>query len=478
MPGFVSHGTMRRPAGNGEGSPLENLLDNPSPFGRLFPAGPATDEDHRAALKELEQMTRDTAGGDLDNPQLKAGATFLGQFIDHDITRMEAEEGFSIGDLTQPAAIDKLRNLRTPHFELDSVYGFGPEHAATQGQIFRTGGDHGYFRLGSETGGQSFDVPRKEDGEALIGDARNDENKVIVQLHNLFQRFHNLEMEARDSYPHARNSVVLTYQTILLNEYLPTTCRPDVVAQVRNNQAARFAGLGQANGQPIMPLEFSVAAFRFGHSQVRGGYRLNDNFERRLFTGDSAGDPSPNDRDLNGGTFLSEIVRIDWSKFFGPNAAASRKIDPFLAGPLRKLKRPGIKDDTTDSDRNPRSLAKRNLFRAAQTDCASGQQAAEALGVSPLAESELGLEGLSNAARRKLKDATPLWYYVLREAQVREDGLRLGEVGSHIIAETFIGGMLAGNLSALNPPQDPAPRPYVRCNTMEELTQIVGDQAP
>ena len=116
-----------------------------------------------------------------------SGYTYLGQFIDHDIT---FDPTSNIQRRNDPLA---LLNFRTPRFDLDSVYGGG---RADQPFLYDWSGgkDAGVRLLLDRDGDGTFateDLPRNRQGRALIGDARNDENAIVAQLHLLFIRFHN-----------------------------------------------------------------------------------------------------------------------------------------------------------------------------------------------------------------------------------------------------------------------------------------------
>ena len=78
----------------------------------------------------------------------------------------------------------------------------------------------------------------------------------------------------------------------------------------------------------------------------------------------------------------------------------------------------------------------RNLLRCLTWLLPSGQAIAQAMGVAQLSNSDLS----------ELKDfapsfvsSTPLFYYILKEAELTQDGLRLGPVGGRIVGEVFLG---------------------------------------
>ena len=61
-------------------------------------------------------------------------------------------------------------------------------------------------------------------------------------------------------------------------------------------------------------------------------------------------------------------------------------------------------------------------------------------------------------SQSKLFERTPLWFYILAEAE-KGGGNRLGEVGSFLVASTFVGVLLADPDSALSRGFDPSQSP-------------------
>lgn len=139
------------------------------------------------------------------------------------------------------------------------------------------------------------DLLRTADKTALIGDKRNDENKIVSQIHALFLKFHNKVFDDlgrfssqrepsrfgndHNRFLEAQRIVRWCYQWIVLNDYLPKICRKDIVKQIMPSEeewTPHFKFYDAKSGQAFMPVEFSVAAFRFGHSMVRPSYSLND----------------------------------------------------------------------------------------------------------------------------------------------------------------------------------------------------------
>jgi hypothetical protein len=210
-----------------------------------------------------------------------------------------------------------------------------------------------------------------------------------------------------------------------------------------------------------IPREFQVAAYRFGHSQIRPGYKINVGFGAPIF--DARIDPREGDpNDLRGGRRADRRF-VEWDTFFDfgtnevdpdtgdprPKVKKNKRIDPFISSPMFDLPvGPGLVAPNDDL----RSLAGRNLERHLQHGIASGQEIAVALGYAPLPAANL-----SELQPLGFHLSTPLWYYILKEALVQNQGRRLGRVGSRIIAEVFFGLLLADAESYLNVPGGWAP---------------------
>jgi hypothetical protein len=397
-------------------------------FPYLLDRAPA-DED---AIEQLATALTELAGTSNDNTRVVAGYTYLGQFIDHDITFDPTSKLQRVND---PAA---LVNFRTPRFDLDSLYGSGPEdqpflydwEASPRGVKLLVGADPGDETLATS------DLPRNDQERALIGDARNDENLIVAQLHLLFIRFHNKVVEHVRSGPgrerraelfaEAQRIVRWHYQWIVMHDFLPK-----IVGKQAQSVGRRFYTW---RGAPFIPVEFSGAAFRFGHSMVREDYRLNrrPNNVPLFRAGES-------DEDLRGFRRLPAALEIEWERFFKTARTfpqKSRRIDPSLA---RALSHVPPRDE---------ALARLNLQRGRALGLPAGRDVAEAMGEAPLSAEDL-LEPfddrIDREAREALVRATPLWYYVLREAELRGGGgLHLGPVGGRIVAEVLT-GLLEGD---------------------------------
>ncbi len=204
--------------------------------------------------------------------------------------------------------------------------------------------------------------------------------------------------------------------------------------------------------RPYMPVEFSGAAYRFGHSMVRPIYRINSVIPRRpIFSEDTSAD---NRQNLNGLRPLPRDWGFEWQFFFelGGNPAdkpmqRAYRIDTQIVNPLGALPASGP---------NPRSLAARNLLRGLALGLPSGQTVARAMGLPPIPDAELtvGPHGEPGTPITEicsnLAGNAPLWYYILREAELEHEGNQLGPVGGRIVAEVFVGLLAADRLSYLS----------------------------
>lgn len=419
-----------------------------SGFGRLFP-GPAQGDGVDDALLQswlvgLGAAMRDDldpvsgqpfpAG---DHPSLPAAYTYLGQFIDHDLTF----EPTALA--SQRIDISTLTNFRTPAFDLDSLLGFGP---VANPELYE--GRTGRLASPAGPGAVPHDLPRLANGIAVIGDPRNDENLAVAQLHTAFITFYNTVLDRRSANDpmvpdlgptggslaeKAARIVRWHYQWIVFTDYLPRIIEPDVLASVMRDGPGIYRPDPLS---PFMPVEFAGAAYRFGHSMVRQRYHVNGQFPDR-----------PLDDLFNfTGVQVPSVWALNWNRFVDLDPTTprnmARKIDPYTAPKLHDLRTGAGSID----------LASRNLVRGWTWGLPSGQHiASKCPGVTALTADEIltGPDGQFCKERAALEignfqNDTPLWYYVLKEAQVRHGGTRLGAVGSRIVAEVFV-GLLRGD---------------------------------
>jgi hypothetical protein len=401
----------------------------------------------------------DLSPNNRDNAAHTAGVTFLGQFLDHDMT---FDANSRLGVPTKP---ERSPNSRTPRFDLDTVYGGGP---FTSPQLYDAA-DRAKLKV--ENGGQFEDLPRTPERTAIIGDPRNDENLMIAGLQAAFLMFHNNVVdwlrEQRDGdggrdgsrfsggfdrdrssvYEEARRLVTWHYQWIIVNEFLPLIVGAPLIGQILS-RGPRFY-TSRLGDETSIPVEFQIA-YRFGHSLIRPSYRANlagDNggpFFGFIF--DPAGEGQPDPVDLRGGARAARRF-IGWQTFFNfggdqaTNVRPNKVIDTKISTPLFHLPL-----GTIASGDPPISLPERNLLRHLTWSLPSGQDIARELRIPALTATQLSDLAQFGA---DFETSTPLWFYILKEAELA-GGARLAGVGARIVAETFLALLLLDEDSYLN----------------------------
>jgi len=483
--GFTAHGSAE-PRGQ-SAVPLSVLFEGR--FGRMFRDPSIKIVEHTDnALIHLGKTMREPAGAgpEEDNQNLPAAYTYLGQFVDHDITFDPTSLQQQVNDP------DALTDFRTPRYDLDSLYGRGPDDSPYlyewtdprfRGIKLLAGRNPDADVDGTPLTRQ--DLPRNEQGRALIGDPRNDENIIISQLHLAFIKLHDRVVDqiarlklpdgqprftGRRLFEEARRWVRWHYQWMVVHDFLERVCGVAVVDSILKNEGAPTGPtvellFYQPKEQPFMPIEFSAAAFRFGHSMIRASYDLNDNvLEIPTFVDDPvAAGPFGH---LGGFRRLPGGWTIKWRSFVsigGSTPQLSRKLNTRLTKPLQLLP-PGLGTPR-------RELAVLNLLRGKARSLPTGQSVARKMGITPLTTQQLGLgafvpQTLTAAQAAALSEDTPLWYYILKEAEIApQRGARLGPVGGRIVAEVLI-GLLDGD-----------PTSYLRVEPTWKPPGLVG-QAP
>ena len=469
-------------------------------FGRIFPQLPPFAESSNSLETALLEIGK--PGGILDakdaldrgpvdlivdltlsanNPNSgthTAGTTFMGQFMDHDMT---FDLTSRLGQATDPAASP---NSRTPAFDLDSVYGGGPQaDPELYEQVRRGDRSQRGIKFKVESGGLFEDLPR-QGNTAIIADPRNDENLVIAGLQAAFLLFHNKAVdlitsnevklvdtrnrreEPDEVFRRARRLTTWHYQWMILHEFLPLFIGQEMVDSILAGGRKYYTPeVGQ------IPVEFQGAVFRFGHSMVRPSYRANfTSLSGQPFFGmifDPAQENNPDPDDLRGG-FRARRRFIGWQTFFDfgdGNMRPNKQIDTKISTPLFDLPLAAIATLNPPAE-PPTSLPQRNLLRHITWRLPSGQSIAREMKVPALSSEDLKeLKDFGN----KLDESTPLWYYILKEAEIMEKGIHLGPVGGRIVGEVIIGLLQLDRDSYL------ADSPRWRPSLSQRSGQVTGD---
>ena len=513
-----------------------------SPFTELLPGQAATfaaDDLNKLAIQMVSPPDTPRDGPDPEeNLWVPAGYTYFGQFVDHDLT-FDSTSSLNLADLVSQGS-HVPSNLRTPRFDLDNVYGDGPD---AQPFMYDAAG---VKLLVSQDG---HDLARASNGRAIIGDKRNDENSIVCQIQLGMIRYHNAVVDALTGHPEhwtvsddlfasAQNEVRWAYQRIIIEDFLPRIVEHGVfqdLAGAADPVARRGAyALYTDDKRNNLPREFVGAAYRFGHSGVRQGYRLNLHSIHSIFAGSTAA-AGDNDTLLGFEPLPPTHIIDNWERFFPDSAPGANindtgrvagtgvteglpptlqfayKIDSTLVDPLSVLPQ-DVPEPKAVSEAEaaiapkklphaPRGpLALLNLLRGNFYGLTSGQSVAEALHkrgrpVTPLTEAQLVVrvaidtqpgQTITEDAQAfqwqpidaALRKTTPLWFYVLAEAQAplhgavqgktfgvmnnvfSDDDLlngpgartQLGGVGGRIIAEVFFGLLDADPQSVFNDP--------------------------
>jgi hypothetical protein len=271
------------------------------------------------------------------------------------------------------------------------------------------------------------DVARNHEGTALLGDPRNDVHLFVNQLHVAFIGLHNRLVDRLradgtpepDVFEEARRAATWHYQHVILRELLPGVIGPELAAELLAGGARHY----RLDADPYIPLEFADAAFRYGHSQIRARYQVNAGFG-----------PCPVFPDLMGFSPVAPERAVDWPLQIDlpghAPAQRAKQIDGRLPASLIALPTV-ISGERQGSDYA--SLANRDLQRGQAVGLPSGEAVARAVGAEPLSAEQVGL------SEHGWRAETPLWLYVLKEAEALHDGDRLGPVGGRIVGEVLVG---------------------------------------
>jgi Animal haem peroxidase len=425
-------------------------------YGRMFPDLPPLISD----ISELE-AAGDAGGlcdaaaaarvwtGNGDDAVGAAGWPLFGQLIGHDITADRSPVG-------PQADVATLRNARSPSLNLEMLYGDGPVGAPYLYDV------HDPAKL--LTGTDGADLPRNRQGIALIGDPRNDVHLFSAHLHLMLLHSHNGlvdrlraggEAEAT-LFDATRRALTWHYQWIVVHDFLPRLVGGQLVSDVLARGGRFFS---PALGRAYLPLEFADAAYRYGHSQIRHTYQLQP-----------GGPTLPLFPALAGFGAITPEHRVDLGQLFDlpghAPAQRAKQMDATLPESLIRLPQQVTGDVEVDAYR---SLAVRDLLRGTATSLPSGESVADVMGVTPLSADQVGTYWAGG---------TPLWFYILKEAQACGGGDQLGPVGGRIVAEVLIGLLRADPDSHLV--VDPSWRPTLpsrdRSFNLTDLVIFAADQ--
>lgn len=419
------------------------------------------------------------------NPRVSADVpavfTFVGQFIDHDLT-MNAVDLFI--DQTGPT-----KNGASPLIDLDSMYGPRSTGTGPTDMIFDADGK---FKMDPIPGTAGFDLQRTEMSmppgpiphlppafTAHIFDGRNDENQLILQIHILLERVHNKLVttnalgtstlgDRQQVINKVRKEVVANWQTVVLQDYLPRVIEKatlthvlDQIRQVNFGNLKHKPLLDLASGALVvqLPHEWAIG-FRFGHSQLRPSYHLNGGGGADVKLFDNYTD-QPGIRDLRGSVKLPAAHVIDWDAFFPnvkpkntPNRARSLRIDGKVTPPVFNLPESAI----PDTIKTVGNLPQRNLIRGRSIGVVSGEELydfySSNVGGPPVMLQGPKLKPTDVAppqfhhlfkhdadAHGNPVFKTPLWFYIIKEAELQGGDRTLGALGSRLVAEVVAGGI-------------------------------------
>lgn len=444
-------------------------------------------------LEKLAESMRRKDWSGLQRPRLGHApsvvpVTYFGQFVDHDLTLDMTplrEAGWS-------KPIHTI-NHRTPWLDLDHLYGDGP-CSSRHHHLYES--DDASFRLGySPYGGEPFDVPFTYDGRLALADSRNGENIILRQIHAMFLKLHNVAVRdlpktlpPRERFDRARDRVRWQYQWLVRNWFLLEICHQEIWDAVFKDGDRR---IDWSHDGFAIPVEFSVAAMRFGHSMVRAKYKLQ--------TGPKV-HQLPELFGVQNNRALDPSLKIDWVFFSSSDPTAeANPIDTTMAGPLFEL--PDLHIDLyvrTPVPHPPPSLALRTLARGAAIRLPTGQAVRDALGEDDIPRTPGGVADDPWGPLRKagLDGDTPLWYYILLEAQLglglaagREAtrkrggfGATLGKVGSRLVAEVIAASLQEDPTSFVRRhgpdwPGDPWTTPdgkQIKVENLAHVAKVVG----
>jgi Animal haem peroxidase len=424
-----------------------------SHYSRIF-GGPFAGH-HESHLRELSMRMKDIPENRRGRPRrgdlAPSAFVYLGQFLDHDLTRDKTRLEHA------SAAPEKTKNFHQPRLDLESVYGNGPERSPHLYDLSQSGAET--FLLGETEAVPHANIRStrndffRNNGRPMLADDRNDQHLILAQLHIVFLQFHNRVavslkrgLLADEAFPNetifqtARRLALWHYQWIVRNEFLKWFLLPKVLIDIEKNGPRLFKPARRELTAPL-PVEFTQAAFRFGHSMVQRQYEIN-----RWIGLVRLADLIRKTRPDEPANRLPADQVVDWDRFtrtWGGNANFAENIDTLISEDLFDLPAAAMPVFTK---MRPPPLPEMTLLRGSRIGLPSGQEACRVAGVKSLPVARVGFDSEDNKflRNRGMNERTPLWYYLLREAETLgrrrfRGGECLGPLGSRIVAEVLLG---------------------------------------
>lgn len=408
-------------------------------------------------LSELGAAMRDEDHDPKFNSSIPAAYTYFGQFINHDTAFLDIKKSHGMTNselLADPdlkpwsnqMIFERVRNKRAKPLALDSIYGRmdagmsplrdpqNPDKLAL-GMVSLSGDRPKDKDDYNDLVRYPISADHRQDRRAVIADPRNDSNLILSQLHVAFLRAHNAIVEKKKcSYEEAKKILQKHYHWMILHDFLRKLVSDETIQKTQSEPLY--------NPKDGIPLEFSMGAFRFGHSMIRRSYYVNDGLGltrlAQLFTLlVLCHDFKPTFG--KGFATLPEWAIIQWEKFLDPATNPARVLRTQMVEPLFELL-----DGSSLIVDGERRLAVQDLKRAYMMRIPTGQSIADRLNVDRLVPEEIKTFTTPRQFQ-VLQDAgflkhTPLIFYILVEA-VKSNNEKLGPIGGRIVAEVLIGLM-------------------------------------
>jgi hypothetical protein len=409
---------------------------------------------------------------------IPAGYVYLAQFLDHDISFDSRSDRFRHEDHPwQSPDITKVFNKRRPFFDLETIYGFDNptnEKEYTRAELMKAGSKT-LLNLGMTTpeyldpissgarGEYPNDLPRQEKSPlAKVVDLRNDSNLALAQTQVAFMKFHNAvikqlnDSDSSEVFEKARKIAIRHYQYIILTDFLPKIVKNEILTEViaeivKNGQGKYYH---PAADNIFIPIEFSIAAFRMGHSMIRNEYHWN--IKRKAHISDllyhtGIGGTENNGINKKSKNKLRSAWIINWNWFYDFNPSGEKEKNFNFAEPIDTKFSTGLNNlipHHSSGHGRANSLSALDLYRGRLWKLPAGQDIAKEIAdktgeeilSSDDIESTFG-EKLTQEYRDFFKKETQFLYDLLAEAEVqnkRFNTTTLGNVGSRIVAEVIV----------------------------------------